>query len=205
MSVERFSETEKKKLEKLTEAEQKEEIRRTLEHRKEKEKLMGHLEKEKKLSFLKSLVERGLIQVDTAERMIDGAELDNEAIAGIFEKLDEIESTHDIDRIFPREFRVSKDEYLRALRDDSARKELLVKIDGSLVFIHDSLHPHAFSVMDFFLDLHGGARPQSRPGAGKHDRYQTEHTPAITIFLHALVNIELDPVRLEYDHMEKSA
>jgi len=150
MSIEHLQEAEKKKLEQRSESEQKEEIRRTLEYKKEQEKLFERIDKEKKLSFLKSLVERGLIRLDTVEQMLDGTDLDSAAIADIFEKIDTILATPDVDRILPERFRVTKDEYLRALQDALVRKDVLRKMDASLVFIHSSAHPHAFSGLDFF-------------------------------------------------------
>lgn len=62
MSKELLSNIEKtKKLEKLSEQEKKENITRDLEYRKNKESLLTRIDKDKNLSFLKSLVERGLI------------------------------------------------------------------------------------------------------------------------------------------------
>lgn len=140
-----------KKFEKLSEQEQKEALARSLEYQKSKEKLLLRIDKEKSLSFLRSFVERGLIEIATTEKVLDSTHLDSAAIAEIFAKMDEIESTHNVDDIFPRTYRVSREEYFLALENPVSRLQTLTKIDTSLVFIYASLHPHAsMGMLDFF-------------------------------------------------------
>lgn len=140
-----------KKIEKLSEQEQKEGIARDLEYQKNREILLTRIDKDKSLSFLKSLVERGLIEVSTAKQVLDNTGLDNTALAEIFGKLDEIESTHNVDEIFPKMYRISREEYLRALENPVSRIQTLTKIDTSLVFIHDSLNPNiGMGMLNFF-------------------------------------------------------
>lgn len=152
MSKEQLAHAEKaKQLEQLSEEEQKAAIARNLEYQKHKEKLLAKLDKDKSLSFLKSLVERELIGVSTVEQVLSNMSLDSGAIAEIFEKIDEIESTHNVDEIFPKVYRVSREEYLLALENPVSRIQTLTKLDTSLVFIYDSLHPHtSMGVLDFF-------------------------------------------------------
>jgi len=147
--IETAAEAEKRTREEL-EAEKKAEIAETLRFKKNKDKLISRLEKDKGLAFLKSMVERDLIEISTAEAIMSGEDLDSKVIEEIFDKIDEIESTHDIDRILPADFRVSKNEYLVAMKDSGARKETLLKIDASLAYIYNSFHPHPLSVLNFF-------------------------------------------------------
>lgn len=149
VSVETAAEVEKRSKEQL-EAEKKAEIAEALRFRKNKEKLLSRLEKDKGLAFLKSMVERDLIAVTTAEAIVSGEGLDSHEIEEIFSKIDEIEATHEIDRILPADFRVSKDEYLLAMKDPAARSETLAKIDSSLSYIYASVNPNPFSVLNFF-------------------------------------------------------
>lgn len=149
VSVETVTEAEKRTKEEL-ETEKKIEIAEALRFKKNKEKLISRLEKDKSLAFLKSMVERDLIAVSTAESIVSGEGLDAKEIEEIFERIDEIEATHDIDRILPADFRVSKDEYLIAMKDAAARKETLIKIDASLAFIHESVDPSPLSFLNFF-------------------------------------------------------
>lgn len=69
VSVETAAEAEKKSKEER-EAEKKVEIAEALRFKRNKEKLISRLEKDKGLAFLKSMVERDLIAVSTAEAMI---------------------------------------------------------------------------------------------------------------------------------------
>lgn len=147
--VETVVEAEKRTKEQL-EADKKIEIAEGLRLRKDKEKLLSKLDKDKKLAFLKSMVERDLIAISTAEAIADGGELDASEIEEIFEKIDEIEETHDIDRILPADLRITKDEYLLALKDKPARQESLSKIDAALVHIYQSANPNPLSVLNFF-------------------------------------------------------
>lgn len=69
VSVETAAEAEKKSKEER-EAEKKAEIAEALRFKKNKEKLISRLEKDKGLAFLKSMVERDLIAVSTAEAIV---------------------------------------------------------------------------------------------------------------------------------------
>lgn len=149
VSVETAAEAEKKDKE-AREAGKKAEIAEALRLRKNKEKLVSRLEKDKRLAFLKSMVERDLIAVSTAEAIVSGEGLDSEVIEEIFQKIDEIEGTHDIDKILPLDLRITKDEYLIAMKDSEARKDALVKIDAALSYIYASVNPSPLSMLNFF-------------------------------------------------------
>lgn len=131
-----------KNIEKLSEQEQKEIIVKNMEYEKQKEMLFLRIEKAKNLSFLKSLIERGLIGVSTAKQVLDDTNLDTEAILEIFTKIDEIESMQDVDVLFPKIYRISQEEYVQAMEDSVFREQILMKINDSLWFIHSSLHPN---------------------------------------------------------------
>jgi hypothetical protein len=137
-----YIEQEKKKQE-LSEQEKKDALTKKLEHNMKKDVLLQRLEGQKNLSFLRSFIERGLIEPSTVEQMLNNSSLDGVAIAEIFEKLDALESIENIDTIFPKNYRISKDEYLRALEDPAQRIQTLTKIDDSLVFIFHSMNPYA--------------------------------------------------------------
>ena len=149
MSIENLQESERKIREK-TEEERKLEIARELERRHEKERLFEIFEKDKKLAFLKTMIEKGLINPTTAEAIITGVELRPEEIEDIFAKIDEIENVKDVDKILPKELRVSRDEYIAALQSTENRTALLTKIDHSLGYLYQVVHPYDFSIVDFF-------------------------------------------------------
>jgi hypothetical protein len=147
--IEAIRESDRKSKEK-TEIEKKAEIAQKLERKKDKEKLLERLEKDKKLAFLKSMVERDLIAPKTAEAIVLGGELDIAGVEEIFEKIDAIESTHDIDRILPSTLRLTKEEYVKALHDGTSRKDALGKIDLALAHIYQVANPNPLSVLHFF-------------------------------------------------------
>lgn len=131
-----------KVIEKLSEQEQKEMIVKNMEYEKQKERLFMRIEKAKHLSFLKSLIERGLIGVSTAKQVLDDTNLDTETIKEIFSKIDEIDAMAEIDTLFPKTYRISQEEYIEAIENNLCREKLLLKINNSLGFIHHSIHPN---------------------------------------------------------------
>jgi len=133
-----------------TEAERKLEIAKNLEFSKEKQVLLEKIDKEKKLTYLKSLVERGLINITTAEHIVDWETLDNVQIKEIFEKIDEIDDIQNIDNILPARLRISKDDYIQALEDAIFRKQILVKLDDSLSYLYSSSNKYPLWIINFF-------------------------------------------------------
>lgn len=91
MEKEILGHIEKKKNEVLSEKEVKEQISKKLAYEKDKEKLFAKLEKEKNLFFLKSLIDRGLMHISTAEKVLSNLSMDAESIVSILEKIDAIE------------------------------------------------------------------------------------------------------------------
>ena len=53
-------------------------------------------------------------------------------IGEVLKKIDEISNTDKIDKILPKEMRVSKEEYLNALEDSVERDNLIEKLNGAL-------------------------------------------------------------------------
>ncbi|MFZ4461825.1 MAG: hypothetical protein ACOYN2_04870 [Patescibacteria group bacterium] len=136
-----------------TEAEQKAEIAKSLEFTKDKEVLFAKIDQQKQLSFLKSLVERGLIGVGTAELMLSGQEIVGTEVEEIFDKIDEIEQVHNVDHILPVHLRLTKDEYLTAIADPTARANALQKLDQALTHLFELTNAHAHSPLDFFYSF----------------------------------------------------
>ncbi|MCK9272693.1 hypothetical protein M0P65_04055 [Candidatus Gracilibacteria bacterium] len=136
-----------------TEKERKLEIAKNLEFSKEKQVLLEKIDKEKKLTYLKSLVERGLINITTAEHIVEGEALDNVQIKEIFEKIDEIEEIQNIESILPKYLRISKEDYIKALEDSIFRKEILKKLDNSLLYLYNSSNKFPLGIINFFSGL----------------------------------------------------
>lgn len=108
------------------------------------DKIVKDMEK-KKLKFdlqnLKELVEQWVVDKSLFESIKKDSILSNDEFQDVvdsvdmkevFEKLNEIENFEDIDSIVPKELRVSKDEYMQALKDPEKKKDVLAKFDKSL-------------------------------------------------------------------------
>ncbi|MDD2487736.1 MAG: hypothetical protein PHS92_05195 [Candidatus Gracilibacteria bacterium] len=132
-----------------TEQERKDEIARNLEFSNEKKKLISRIDRDKKLAHLKSIIERGLIRLSIVARIITGEKLGNDEIREIFEKIEEIDEIQEINKILPEELRVTKENYMRALKDEDFKKEVLKRIDDSLTYIQ----PTQSGFLDFFSGL----------------------------------------------------
>ena len=145
MSIESKVQDEKQKQLK-TEAERKEEIKKTLIFNKEKNELTATLGKRKELAFLKSLVERWLVGYHAAEIIAASESISTEEIEAIFEKIDAIEGVPEIERILSKNFRLTKEEYADALADMIKRKTALQKIEAALTHLYEMSNPNGFSV-----------------------------------------------------------
>ena len=117
---------------------EKEEKRNRIEYERDRDRLLARIDREKKLLFLRTLVEKGMIPVATIEHLMDAHELRIEEIETIFGKIDEIENIENIDRILPVSHRISRAEYADALTNHEERTHLLAKIDDALGYLYDA-------------------------------------------------------------------
>jgi hypothetical protein len=115
---------------------------------------------------LKHLVEVGAVNTQLFEKIVEDNHIShqefNEVLANLdihklFEKLEEIENTKDIDEIIPNHLRVKKNEYLQALQNNDTRKIVLQKFDDTLDTICNSMnggqtmHGNLFSTYTYML------------------------------------------------------
>lgn len=126
-----------------TEAEHKQQIEKSLEFSKEKGEILARIGKKKELAFLKSLVERGLLGLHAAEIIASSVSLETYEIEAIFEKIDAIEQIPEVEKILPKAFRLSKEEYVGALESEAMRKVALQKIDEALTHIYEYGNPNS--------------------------------------------------------------
>lgn len=141
---------EEKKEKKLSEKEVKKYFLKTIEYKKVKEKNSVEIESEEKLTNLKELVEKGIISKDTAEQIIEWEEIWEETIKEIFEKINEIEEIKNIDKYIPKELRITKEDYSKALTDDIFRVQLLKKLNLSLTLIANKINPDSPMWLNLF-------------------------------------------------------
>lgn len=153
MSIEKLSGAQDAEKLRKTEAEQKAEIAKSLEFAKDKEVLFAKIDQQKQLSFLKSLIERGLIGVETAKLMLTTGEINGPEIELIFDKIAEIENIDTIDKILPAHLRLTKDEYIAAIADPKARAPALATLDVALQYLFESTNSQVHSPLDFFYSF----------------------------------------------------
>lgn len=145
MSIESQIQQEQEKNRKI-ESELKQEIEKTLKFSKEKGEILTQIGKKKELTFLKSLVERGLLGLQTAEIIASSTTLETNEIEAIFEKIDAIEQVPDVEKILPKALRLTKEAYIEALENENMRKEALQKIHNALTHIYEYGNPNNLGV-----------------------------------------------------------
>ncbi|EKE27851.1 MAG: hypothetical protein ACD_3C00142G0007 [uncultured bacterium (gcode 4)] len=151
MPIENFKQDDiLKKKEKLSEKELKEQLSRQIEFQKEKNKLLHMIEKDRNLNMLRSIVERWLLRPEIVKRIIKWEWLDIMEIGEVLKKIDEISNTDKIDKILPKEMRVSKEEYLNALEDTVERDNLIEKLNGALDHLYLLSNPFSWNIYDMF-------------------------------------------------------
>lgn len=108
---------------------------KVIDFQKRKEKLRQQIETNNELSKLRDLLESNLLSEDDfniIEDIVNDTEIDEFAVSKIFEKIDEIWNNPKIDLYLPLKLRITKEEYLQALKDKQKRDDLLKKLDNVL-------------------------------------------------------------------------
>lgn len=138
---------------KLSENEVREEITKKLEFEKEKKALLIRIEKDRQLTYLKSIVERWIINPVSLKHAIDWNEISKEDLNEIFDKIDQIEDVQNVNIILPEYCRISREEYLRAVDNVPKREVLLSKIDSALNYIYNTTHATHSPILGLFYNL----------------------------------------------------
>jgi len=151
MPIEAWSlkESENKK-KKVTEKEQQENSKKITEHHKIKEKIWVEIEAEENLLDLKELVKSGVISKETAEKVVFWDDIEDDIINEIFEKINEIEDIKDVDKYLPKELRITREDYVKALHNDIFRVQMLTKLDSALTIISWQINPDSAMWLNLF-------------------------------------------------------
>ena len=117
--------------------------------------LRENLKADEALNKMKDLIndedlELSLDQVEMIERVISWDDLSPDVIEEILEKIDEIESTEDIDKYLPEESRITKEEYKKALTDDVFRVQIITKLDTALTILANQVTPDSAMWLNLF-------------------------------------------------------
>ncbi len=92
------------------------------------------------LMKLKDLILDWTLPESLLDNILDSKILDSQDIKIIFDKIDEIEFIENIESILPKQLRITKEEYLIALKDPNKRIDLIKKLDNTLEHIYNHLH-----------------------------------------------------------------
>lgn len=140
------------KKKKLDEESEQEEMKKQEEFERQKERMKSDLDIEWfkfDLEKLKVMVEQWALTKSTYELIKNWEIVQDEQVKEIFEKIDQIENIENIDQILPKGLRVTKEEYISALKSEEYKKALLEKINQALDFLfHSSRADNSF-----WLDL----------------------------------------------------
>jgi hypothetical protein len=141
---------EENKKKKLTEKENKENNKKILEHKKTKEKISVEIEADENLDSLKNLIQKWIITEKTAEKIIAWENIDEKIVTQIFEQIGKIEAIKDVDKYLPKELRITKEEYSKALHDDIFRTKTITKLDSALTLLSHQVNPDTAMWLNLF-------------------------------------------------------
>jgi hypothetical protein len=128
---------------------------------KQKEKLAKDKEKKEELkadealSTMKDMIndddlELSLDQVELIKKVISNNDISQDDVEEILEKIEEIEKTEDVDKYLPQEFRITWEEYKKALTDDIARIQTITKINTALTILAQHVTPDSAMWLNLF-------------------------------------------------------
>jgi len=157
MSIESWilNEEEKKKKEAIDNG-KKLEHKKLLEHNRIKEKIGIEIEAENKIWNLKDLISKWIISKETANSIIRWIDVDDETINDMFDKIEQIEDIEDIDNYLPKYLRVTKDEYKKALIEETFRIQIIIKINSALNLLSKHIKPNnalPINIFSVFLSI----------------------------------------------------
>lgn len=142
-----FKEDSDKKNEKLKKNEQEIKEKSLKESKKKKEEIEIQEKAEDNLFELKEMLEDWVLDYKTEELVEDIVEFEfisQSEIDEIFDKIDQIENSKDIDKVLPKSLRITKEEYKKALQDDGARVQTIKKVNSALSIIVREITPKSW-------------------------------------------------------------
>lgn len=135
---------------KLTEEEKEAETKKNIEFKLQKEKIWVEIEVEQEIFQLKEMVDSWMISWDIANKILSWEQITSEEIKEIFDKIDEIEDIKNIDDYLPRSLRITREEYIKAVKDDIFREKTITKLNTSLVLLSNKINPDSAVWLNLF-------------------------------------------------------
>ncbi|MDD3793551.1 MAG: hypothetical protein PHI37_01970 [Candidatus Gracilibacteria bacterium] len=131
------------------------EEKRQIEFKKQKERISVEIESEHNLLYLKEMINNGFVSQETAKKIIDGIQISTEEVKDIFNKINQIEEVKDIDNYLPREYRITQEQYFKAISDDIFRVQVLTKLDFALTLLSKQIVPDTAIGLNIFSGFLG--------------------------------------------------
>ena len=96
------------------------------------------------------MVDSWMISWDIANKILSWEQITSEEIKEIFDKIDEIEDIKNIDDYLPRSLRITREEYIKAVKDDIFREKTITKLNTSLVLLSNKINPDSAVWLNLF-------------------------------------------------------
>lgn len=134
------------------------ENKKQLEYKIQREKILVKIETENNLEYLKDLLNNWIVSNETAQKIIDWEKISNNEIKEIFKKINQIDEIKDINIYIPKEYRITQEDYFKAINDNDFRGEIIKKLDSTLSILAKQIIPdnywglNLFSGFIWFLD-----------------------------------------------------
>jgi len=135
---------------KLTEEEKEAEAKKSIEFKLQKEKIWVEIEVEQEIFQLKEMVDSWMISWDIVNKILSWEQITSEEIKEIFDKIDEIEDIKNVDDYLPRNLRITREEYIKAVNDDIFREKTITKLNTSLVLLSNKINPDSAIWLNLF-------------------------------------------------------
>lgn len=126
------------------------EEKRQIDFKKQKEIINIEIEAEHNLDYLKNMLNKWVVSHETAKKIIEWIQISREEIKDIFEKISQIKEIKDIDKYIPKEYRISQEQYFKALNDDIFRTQIITKLDFSLALLSRQFTNETSSWLNLF-------------------------------------------------------
>lgn len=157
MVIESWKLAEKDKIKKEKSDKQKKiEQKKLLENIKLKKKINEISKSDEALSQLKDLIdwkeELNLSDDDIViiKNAIEWNKISDEDVENILDKIDDIEKTDWVDKYLPKEARITKEDYKKALVDDIFRVKIITKLDVALTILARHANPWTMTWVNLF-------------------------------------------------------
>lgn len=132
-----WNENEKKKkdVEKINENENNE----IVEFQKKQEKIREKIKVKESLEKLKDLINAWILTKKRAQEILGWENINSNELLNIFEKIDQLEKIDKNKKILPKDFKITKQEYIEAISDFEKKSTLLKKIDNVLDYMYSNM------------------------------------------------------------------